>query len=591
MKLLALLLTLFCSITFAAHFTGTYFMETDVGGITLTIKHEASGAMVGKLEGNGLVYQLEGEGYPDGAFGYINTDDGIFGYLATLDETGNTIAFYILDLDQEGEPIVDSAEELILQRTSHQANLTPTPSTTPTPNTPTPPTFPKPPSSSPSNQQPTLPNIPKFPTKPNFPPATPSTPTNPPSTNTPPTNNPLVPMPADPWLGTFNNENLTFTLQGDANSYSGTLILGGQSYPVKAVTQGNTMNGSFTSGGNSFEFTASLDVDTLNLTTGNTNYTLERKAGNVPPSSSPANPLLPGLVPFNPSSQINSSLSGEVIEANKDYKAGIKLASNAAGVSFTVPQGYIGSHDAESGTFVLAAIDQSHGISIAAFSKATSGELVEYVLNDIEAEGMEATPVDAPQHNGDTITASYVVSDEQQQLLVYVNTKQGQAGNAIVILGVALPQQKDVLIKGMSEFTNTVSFAAPNGNNSDWQQLLTGKSLSYTGNDSNYSSGGAGGYGSSASETKENFVFCSDGSYVYEYSSEMIFSTGAGSASSSDSDAHQGKWEIGFGLMADPILVLRANDGRFFSYNLEQTANGILLDTGVYSVSASQLCL
>ena len=180
MKLLALLFALFCSFTLAAHFTGTYFMETDVGGITLIIQHEASGAMVGKLEGNGLIYELEGEGYPDGAFGYLNTPDGILGYIASLDEVGNTLYFYVLDIDQEGQPIEDSAQEIMLQRTSHQANLTPAPSTipTPTPTTPMPPVFPKPPVSPPNNQQPSTPNIPSFP-KPSFPSVPPSTPNNP----------------------------------------------------------------------------------------------------------------------------------------------------------------------------------------------------------------------------------------------------------------------------------------------------------------------------------------------------------------------------------------------------------------------------
>ena len=378
-------------------------------------------------------------------------------------------------------------------------------------------------------------------------------------------------------------------MQGNAHNYSGTLTLGGQNYPVEAVTQGNTMNGTFANGGNNFEFTASLNSDTLNLTTGNTNYTLKRQGDNIPPSSPPANPLIPSLTP--PSSSPQSILNGEAIEANKNYAAGTQLVSVASGVSFIVPQGYSGSHDAESGTFILTPDDQSHGISIAAFSKATSLELAEYAFSDIQAEGLQATPVDAPQQNGDTITASYLVSEEQQ-LLVHISTKQGQTGNAIVVLGIALPQQKDVLVATITQFTNTASFATPNGNNSNWQQLLAGKSLNYTGNDSSYSSGGAGNYGSSASGTNESFIFCSDGSYAYEYSSKMIISTGAGSVSDSDSDAHQGKWDVGFGLIANPLLVLRASDGRFFSYNLEKTATGILLDKGAYSVSSSnQACL
>ncbi len=586
MKLLGLLLALFCSFAFSAHFTGTYFVQTSAGGITLTIQHESSGAMVGRLEGNGLIYELEGEGYPDGAFGSVKTPDGIFGYIASLDETDSTLAFYLLDLDQEGQPIAESAQEIILQRTSHQANLTPTPSTTPTPtiptpNTPTPPIFPKPPSSPPSNQQPTTPNIPTFP-KPSFPLQPPSTPSTPPVASTP--------IPSDPWLGTFTDGNLTFVLQGGANSYSGTLTLNGQNYPVKAVVQGSTLTGAFASGGNNFEFTASLNTDTLNLTTGSTNYTLKRQGSSPLPSSTPTNPLLPGSSPPNPTPQGTSSLSGEAIEINKNYAAGTQLAATAAGVSFTVPQGYVGSYDTESATFVLAPSDQSHGISILVFSKATLAELAEYIVSDIQAEGIQVSPVDAPQQDNSSIRASYTISNEQGQLLTHVSIKQGQTGNAIAVLGIALPQQKDVLVGAIAQFIATVSFSSPNGDNASWQQLLAGKHLDYTGNDSNFSSGGAGGYGSSASETKESYVFCSDGSYAYEYSSQMIFSTEAGSISDSDSNAHQGNWDIIFGLMTDPILVLRTSNGQFFSYNLGQTGNGIRLDAGIYSVSASQLC-
>ena len=580
MKLLGLLLALFCSFAFSAHFTGTYFVQTSAGGITLTIQHESSGAMVGRLEGNGLVYELEGEGYPDGAFGSVKTPDGIFGYIASLDEADSTLAFYLLDLDQAGQPIAESAQEIILQRTSHQANLTPAPST-PTPTAPTPPLFPKPPSSPPSNQQPTTPNIPNFP-KPSFPTQPPSTPSTPPAANTP--------MPRDPWLGTFTDGSLIFVLQGGANNYSGTLTLNGQSYPVKAVVQGNTLNGTFASGGNNFEFTASLSTDTLNLTTGSTSYTLERQDSNPLPSSPPTNPLLPGLSPPSPSPQGTSSLSGEAIELNKSYAAGTQLAATAAGVSFAVPQGYIGSYDIESATFVLAPSDQSHGISILVFSKATLAELAEYIVSDIQSEGIQVSPVDAPQQDTSSIRASYTISNEQGQLLTHVSIKQGQAGNAIAVLGIALPQQKDVLVGAIAQFIATVSFSSPSGDNTSWQQLLAGKQLNYTGNDSNFSSGGAGGHGSSASETKESYVFCSDSSYAYEYSSQMIFSTEAGSISDSDSNAHQGNWDIIFGLMADPILVLRTGDGQFFSHNLGQTANGVLLDAGVYSVLPSQIC-
>lgn len=93
--------------------------------------------------------------------------------------------------------------------------------------------------------------------------------------------NPLAPVnplaPSDPLVGTFADAQLSVTLQGGAGEYSGEIIFGGQTFPAAAQGEGNTLMGTFTSGANQFDFTATLEGDTLTFVTGGTTYMLERE--------------------------------------------------------------------------------------------------------------------------------------------------------------------------------------------------------------------------------------------------------------------------------------------------------------------------
>ena len=96
--------------------------------------------------------------------------------------------------------------------------------------------------------------------------------------------NPLAPPDApDPFVGAFSDGALTLTLDGDAGAYTGSMDLGGQSYPVQATANGNALSGTFSSSGATFTFSATLDGTVLRLESDGNIFTLERQA--------PANPL------------------------------------------------------------------------------------------------------------------------------------------------------------------------------------------------------------------------------------------------------------------------------------------------------------
>jgi hypothetical protein len=97
---------------------------------------------------------------------------------------------------------------------------------------------------------------------------------NPLQTNNQNAINPLGAV-ADPLAGSYNGQNISLTLSG-AGTYTGELTFNGQTYPVQATANGQTLTGIFSSSGTNFDFTATLQGTTLTLLSGGSSFTLEK---------------------------------------------------------------------------------------------------------------------------------------------------------------------------------------------------------------------------------------------------------------------------------------------------------------------------
>ncbi len=104
--------------------------------------------------------------------------------------------------------------------------------------------------------------------------------------------------------GTFTDGQLTITLSGAAGAYTGVLLLGDGKYPVVARAVGGHLDGSFESEGQKFSFRATIQGDTVRLTSDGKTYELKKRATNplvsVSPSRKPEpqrnpNPLAQGV--------------------------------------------------------------------------------------------------------------------------------------------------------------------------------------------------------------------------------------------------------------------------------------------------------
>lgn len=111
-----------------------------------------------------------------------------------------------------------------------------------------------------------------------------------------------------------------------SGSFTGTLTLGGHQYPATAHASATGFDGTFTASSANFNFSAILDGDSLNLTTGGKTYSLKRQGGAANPlgAAAPANPLAGG-------DASNDAPAGYTVLASTD--AGKSLLAQKPGIT------------------------------------------------------------------------------------------------------------------------------------------------------------------------------------------------------------------------------------------------------------------
>src|SRR4051812_16982481 len=79
------------------------------------------------------------------------------------------------------------------------------------------------------------------------------------------------------YVGKYHGDKISMEVNvDDFGSYIGTIHMGGKNFPMTGQAIGDHLQGKFSSGGTSFDFTAKLNGDILSLTTGSVTYTVSR---------------------------------------------------------------------------------------------------------------------------------------------------------------------------------------------------------------------------------------------------------------------------------------------------------------------------
>ena len=274
------------SLVWAAHFTGNYMNQQ--AQVAVVIQHSPDGSMQGIVTQNGQQFQLQGQGSTQGAQGVLQGQQGNLGFQAQLSQDRQSLQFTILQAGQSEQG--QGAQTYTLQRVESLSQQPlpqqPLPQQ-PLPQQPLPqqqPQLPQPPT-------PVNPTTPLTPTPVSPTPVSP-TPVNPTTPNpldpTSPVANPLDQTMNDPWSGTYtgNNGELTVAIESSSMGYVGYIELAGAVFPLQAQDAMGELAGKFsTADGGQFDFSFRSEGGGYVLSTGNTDYLLDKEA------ATPANPL------------------------------------------------------------------------------------------------------------------------------------------------------------------------------------------------------------------------------------------------------------------------------------------------------------
>lgn len=233
-RLLLVLASPLLAVAAAQGFTGTFTGEAGNGRVEVELLQQGDD-LAGVLLGPGVRFELEGFVDDGIGVGLAHTAEGSVGFEAHLE--GDVLGLYLFELDDRGDPVMDSVIELIMTRQPGAAAQPPPADGPPSP----------------------------FGAAPD------------------PFGDPAPAASANPLVGTFADERLTLTVDETApGSYAGSVVAGGQTYTLDVFETREGLVGSFESGGQAFTFTAHLEGDVLVFSTAGTTYRLTRVAGEAP---------------------------------------------------------------------------------------------------------------------------------------------------------------------------------------------------------------------------------------------------------------------------------------------------------------------
>ena len=264
---------------------------------------------------------------------------------------------------------------------------------------------------------------------------------------------------------------------------------------------------------------------------------------------------------------------GVPLEAGRQYGAGTRVESGADGLSFVVPDEWLGGLPPGSAAFMFASNTRA-GLGLAVMRPATSWREIEAFLNQPQdlGEGVVLYPSSA----GERTAHGYEISFANALYAGHAIGRMGGNGNGFVVFFGGPAADRDYYARLASGTAASVAFAAPRESAAagEWRGYLAGMMLKRQ--DSYYSGSSDGSYvGGSSSETLH---LCSDGTYAYYSSSNVAADAGAGTSGYSGGEGGDiGQWSIE--TIGDrALLSLRSQSGETSQHALQVQGSATFVD-------------
>ncbi|MBT8491662.1 MAG: hypothetical protein KJO07_01270 [Deltaproteobacteria bacterium] len=249
--------------------------------------------------------------------------------------------------------------------------------------------------------------------------------------------------------------------------------------------------------------------------------------------------------------------------AGKEYRGPVALESRQAGVSLSLPAGWVGGIP-QGSDYLIMKSQRSGAMIIAGMRDMSAADARRDMSNAIPIEqGVVLQPVGAPTRRGNRFSNHYSVSGTQGQVVGYVEAVVGRHGKGVVLVGLARPSDKiDATVRGVSSsvrLSRPVQPKAPKANtpaDRQWVQNLAGKQLIRYFHGSGYSE-------------KQQIWLGRDGRFQKSFNGGGATVNGSGAMQSGS----RGTWTVSGGN-----LILRYDNGNVASYRLSYDRKGLLLD-------------
>lgn len=261
-------------------------------------------------------------------------------------------------------------------------------------------------------------------------------------------------------------------------------------------------------------------------------------------------------------------------------QSGMVMVSPVSGIGFTIPEGFSGGWDPETGGIVLQSNDALF-VGLWGWSEGTVEEAAFEVQARLENLGVSLAVEGEPDTTGDQLTGLFEAYTGEATGLLGAAIRRGPGGNVIAIAVLGSSEADAIVVNARDALVESLQFGTPEA--ATWHAQVEGAVFTWSSSGSDMSGGSTTATGASSSVA--TLSLCGGSMYRYAESSESYVSIEGVSASNESSDGHAGAWAIFADLAGQAILELETSDGRAFYWFVEQDANGYLIDGYRYQLT------
>ena len=365
------------------------------------------------------------------------------------------------------------------------------------------------------------------------------------------------------FVGVFSSSQtgIQLTIAQQNGTFKGEFTVQNQHYSCEAAFVQGGLSGVYLDSGRKIGFTLAKPSGEYVLTTEGVNIPMKRTASATQTPS-------------------NSSQPSAAAPSSSSAKSGGQRINDAfLGYSFNAPSGW--QMQQNNGGYAFGRGDQQVALTVSPHNYNSLADLKNDTqgVQDANSNTYLNARVDPYSATGAWVFFNGTIQGKPYTIAtISLISPHGGGINISCVAPASL--YNDALTNTLRSIANTVTFSKPQTSAlaEQWKAKLKGKELLYLKTANGMSD-------------KFSIDLCSNGQFVKKENSSYLSQTYSDNFSYAGRSGDQGRWDV-ITQGATPVLVLRANDGKVFQYQitLRQASNELGLNGMRYFVRASQNC-